>query len=78
MVKWPVGRFPAMALLGLGFRSVSMSPASIGPVKAMLLGLDVDALAAVMDDALDRPGSAQGMPMREVLKRFAETNNIPL
>ena len=66
----------AMALLGLGFRSVSMSPAAIGPIKAMLLGLDVDALAAVMNEALDRPG--QGMPMREVLKRFAETNNIPL
>ena len=66
----------AMALLGLGFRSVSMSPASIGPIKAMLLGLDVDALALAMNDALDRPG--QGMPMREVLKRFAETHNIPL
>ena len=66
----------AMALLGLGFRSVSMSPASIGPIKAMLLGLDVDALASVINDALDRPGP--GMPMREVLKRFAETHNIPL
>jgi phosphotransferase system enzyme I (PtsP) len=66
----------AMALLGLGFRSVSMSPASIGPIKAMLLGLDVDALSTVMNEALDRPGL--GMPMREVLKRFAETHNIPL
>ncbi len=27
----------AMALLGIGFRSVSMSPTAIGPVKAMLL-----------------------------------------
>ena len=27
----------AMALIGLGFRSLSMSPTSIGPVKAMLL-----------------------------------------
>ena len=42
----------------------------------MLLGLDVEALSAVMNDALDRPG--QTVPMREVLKRFAETNNIPL
>jgi phosphotransferase system enzyme I (PtsP) len=66
----------SMALLGLGFRSVSMSPASIGPVKAMLLGLDVTALAAVMNDALDR--SDDGVPMREILMRFAETNNIPL
>ena len=30
----------AMALIGLGFRSLSMSPTSIGPVKAMLLALD--------------------------------------
>ena len=65
-----------MALLGIGFRSVSMSPAAIGPVKAMLLGLDVDALAAVMNDALDRLDD--GVPMREILMRFAETHNIPL
>src|SRR6185295_5657035 len=26
----------AMALIGLGYRSISMSPGSIGPVKAML------------------------------------------
>ncbi len=30
----------AMALIGLGFRSISMAPASIGPVKAMILSLD--------------------------------------
>ncbi|TBZ24311.1 phosphoenolpyruvate--protein phosphotransferase [Rhizobium leguminosarum bv. viciae] len=53
----------AMALLGIGFRSISMSPASIGPVKAMLLGLDVGALTKAMD---------------EVLARFAESHNIPL
>jgi phosphotransferase system, enzyme I, PtsP len=33
----------AMALIALGYRSLSMSPASIGPVKAMLLSLDVGA-----------------------------------
>ncbi|RVC08610.1 phosphoenolpyruvate--protein phosphotransferase, partial [Mesorhizobium sp. M7A.F.Ca.AU.001.01.1.1] len=32
----------AMALIGLGFRSISMSPASIGPVKAMLTELPLD------------------------------------
>ncbi len=30
----------AMALIGIGYRSISMSPAAIGPVKAMLLSLD--------------------------------------
>ena len=66
----------AMALLGIGFRSISMSPASIGPVKAMLLGLDVGALAKVMDEVLDDHHAV--MPMREVLARFAESHNIPL
>ncbi|MDO6964799.1 phosphoenolpyruvate--protein phosphotransferase [Rhizobium alvei] len=66
----------AMALLGLGFRSVSMSPASIGPVKAMLLGLDTGVLRQVMDEALD--DTVSQVPMREILNRFAETHNIPL
>jgi phosphotransferase system enzyme I (PtsP) len=66
----------AMALLGVGFRSVSMSPAAIGPVKAMLLGLDLKALTNVMEEALNdtRPTAS----MREILVRFAESHNIPL
>ncbi|MBB2684041.1 MULTISPECIES: phosphoenolpyruvate--protein phosphotransferase [Rhizobium] len=66
----------AMALLGIGFRSISMSPASIGPVKAMLLGLDVGALSKAMDEVLD--DNTAMVPMREVLARFAESHNIPL
>ncbi|QIO73957.1 phosphoenolpyruvate--protein phosphotransferase [Rhizobium leguminosarum] len=66
----------AMALLGIGFRSISMSPASIGPVKAMLLGLDVGALTKAMDEVLDDHHALT--PMREVLARFAESHNIPL
>jgi len=38
----------AMALIGLGFRSISMAPASIGPVKAMILSLPADKLQAEM------------------------------
>ena len=34
----------AMTLIALGYRSLSMPPASIGPVKAMLLSLDAGAL----------------------------------
>ncbi|MET3856342.1 phosphoenolpyruvate--protein phosphotransferase [Rhizobium sp. OAE497] len=66
----------AMALMGIGFRSVSMSPASIGPVKAMLLGLDVTALAKVMDEALDDTHGTESM--RDILVRFASSHNIPL
>ncbi len=66
----------AMALLGVGFRSISMSPASIGPVKAMLLSLDAGALTAAVNEALDDRHATT--PMREVLARFAESHNIPL
>jgi phosphotransferase system enzyme I (PtsP) len=66
----------AMALLGLGFRSVSMSPASIGPVKAMLLGLDFQALSTVMEEALDDKHPTASM--RDILAGFAESHNIPL
>ncbi|SMC78413.1 phosphoenolpyruvate--protein phosphotransferase [Rhizobium sp. RU36D] len=66
----------AMALLGIGFRSISMSPTAIGPIKAMLLGLDVDRLAQELNDALDDHKSPE--PVRALLTRFAEDNNIPL
>jgi phosphotransferase system enzyme I (PtsP) len=66
----------AMALMGLGFRSISMSPASIGPVKAMLLGLDVKQLSDMMNAALDEGFPRE--PMRHILEKFAQANNLPL
>ncbi|WP_027061803.1 phosphoenolpyruvate--protein phosphotransferase [Mesorhizobium loti] len=66
----------AMALIGLGFRSISMSPASIGPVKAMLTELPLDELKAFFDDNLMAP--AQGLPMRALLQAFADDRSIPL
>ena len=66
----------AMALLGIGFRSVSMSPTAIGPIKAMLLGLDVGQLSEVLNAALDE--RKPGAPIREILAQFAEAHNIPL
>ena len=39
----------AMALIGLGYRSLSMSAAAIGPVKAMTLALDAGKLAGALD-----------------------------
>jgi len=66
----------AMALLGIGFRSVSMSPTAIGPVKAMLLSLDADKLSAMMQAALDDTKSQ--VPMRELLISFAAENGVPV
>lgn len=66
----------AMALIGLGFRSISMSAASIGPVKAMLAALDAGKLNTLLNDKLDKPNGAHSM--REWLLQFAEDNDIPL
>ncbi|MER8428291.1 MULTISPECIES: phosphoenolpyruvate--protein phosphotransferase [unclassified Mesorhizobium] len=66
----------AMALIGLGYRSISMSPASIGPVKAMLTELPLSELEAFFDDNLMAP--AQGLPMRALLQAFADDRSIPL
>ncbi len=66
----------AMALLGIGFRSVSMSPTAIGPVKAMLLALDADKLGAMMHAALD--DSKSQISMREMLVAFAAENGVPV
>ncbi|THV11600.1 phosphoenolpyruvate--protein phosphotransferase [Rhizobium rhizophilum] len=66
----------AMALLGIGFRSISMSPTAIGPVKAMLLGLDVGRLSEVLTAALD--DDTPGVSVRDLLIRHAEENTIPV
>ncbi len=66
----------AMALLALGFRSLSMSPAAIGPIKAMLRELDVGAAAAALKAQL---ADCDGCPsLRGTLAAFAETHGIPV
>lgn len=66
----------AMALIGLGYRSISMSPAAIGPVKSMLLSLDVGQLESTLLSALDENGNAK--PIRKLLVQFAENNKVNL
>jgi phosphotransferase system enzyme I (PtsP) len=66
----------AMALLGIGYRSISMSPAAIGPVKAMLAELPLEALTALMDDTLNAPTCEKDV--RAMLAAFAAENDIPL
>jgi phosphotransferase system enzyme I (PtsP) len=44
----------AMALVALGFRSLSMAPASIGPVKAMILALHAGRAENFLDELLKK------------------------
>jgi phosphotransferase system, enzyme I, PtsP len=66
----------AMALIGLGFRSVSMAATAVGPVKAMLLALDAGKLAEELNAALDDTRSQE--PIRKLLMRFATENGVPV
>jgi phosphotransferase system enzyme I (PtsP) len=66
----------AMALIGLGYRSFSMSPASIGPVKAMLLSLDAGAITAEMRRLLATAGDRG--TLRQALAGFAAARGVPV
>jgi phosphotransferase system enzyme I (PtsP) len=66
----------AMALIGLGFRSLSMSASAIGPVKSMLLSLDAEALSSRLKGLLDT--SHSGVKIREELKAFAAATGVEL
>ena len=64
----------AMALIGLGYRSISMSPASIGPVKSMVLSLDTKVLERWLEEHM----GAGGGSLREGLQRFAEEQGVEI
>jgi phosphotransferase system enzyme I (PtsP) len=64
----------AMALIGLGFRSISMAPASVGPIKAMVLSLDTQKLAETLNGLVD--GNCP--TIRRELTEFARKENIDI
>ncbi|WP_153771316.1 phosphoenolpyruvate--protein phosphotransferase [Labrenzia sp. CE80] len=66
----------AMALVGLGYRDLSMSPASLGPIKAMLRSLDAGRLSARLLPRLE-PGHPEAN-IREFLKRYASEMDVAL
>jgi len=54
----------ALALLGLGFRSFSMSPSNIGPVKALVRAVDVSAVEEIVTEELARGCDAVSLRKR--------------
>ncbi|MFV0294523.1 MAG: putative PEP-binding protein, partial [Hyphomicrobiaceae bacterium] len=65
----------AAALIGIGLKSLSMAPASIGPVKAMVLSLDAERISNFI-----LPLIAPGMhgSVRDALARFAENEGLEI
>jgi len=66
----------AMTLIGIGYRGLSMSPTSIGPVKAMLLALNVSEVTSFVTDLLAQKNGASSV--RAELHAFAQAKGVPL
>jgi len=64
----------ALALIALGVRSLSMAPASIGPVKTMILSLDAARATKLLDDLI-RKGA---LDIRQQLEAFAKSEGIEI
>lgn len=62
----------AMALLGLGLRSISMSAASVGRVKMMVRSLDLPALSNYISGLYNSPVHS----LRGALEEFAENHGV--
>lgn len=73
MASQPLG---ALALLSLGYRSLSISATAHGPIKAMILDLDIRKAQAMMAPLLDAPSGS--VSIRDSLKAFAEAEGLSL
>jgi phosphotransferase system enzyme I (PtsP) len=62
----------AMALIGIGLTRFSITPAAVGPIKAMIRSLDRGALLPVMEEMLALPPA----DMRGALAKWAEGQGV--
>jgi phosphotransferase system enzyme I (PtsP) len=62
----------AMALVGLGFRQLSMTPSAIGPIKTMVRSLSVGELKRYLDSLKD----VSTHSLREKLREFAVDHGV--
>lgn len=64
----------AMALVGLGVRRLSVTPAAIGPLKAMIRAIEVAPLAAQLSQWMETPAT----PLRSELEAWASAHQYPI
>ena len=64
----------ALVLAGIGFKSISMSPSAIGPIKSLIRNLDLGGLRKVLLPAIDEIDGAQ--TLRELLEDFVDSHGI--
>jgi len=64
----------ALALLAVGIRRLSITPAAVGPIKAMVRSLDLEAATARMEEMLAHPPA----DMRGALQEWADQQGVEL
>ena len=64
----------AMALMGIGITNFSITPAAVGPVKAMIRSLDASAVTAKVEALLAKPPR----DMRKTLTDWAKRHGVAL
>ena len=64
----------AMALIGIGIRNFSITPAAVGPIKAMVRSID----AAVVTTRIEKMLAKPPREMRRLLTDWAKRHSIPL
>jgi len=65
-------RLEALALLGLGLRRLSITPASVGPIKELVRKVDLGEIGAAMNQWLSSPPPN----LREALAQWAQEREI--
>ncbi|TMJ05464.1 MAG: phosphoenolpyruvate--protein phosphotransferase [Alphaproteobacteria bacterium] len=73
LASQPIG---ALALIALGYRSLSLSASSVGPVKSMVLDLDAAKATALMRPLLE--GAHRKEKVRDKLEAFAAAEGLQL
>jgi phosphotransferase system enzyme I (PtsP) len=74
LASQPLG---ALALVAIGYRSLSLTPSAMGPVKAMLLELDSRKAAQFLCAVMEKT-AAGGMPIRAQLENFATSSGLQI
>jgi len=65
-------RLEALALLGIGFRRLSITPAAVGPIKELVRKVDLGEITEAMNGWLNDPNAN----LRQELQAFAEARGI--
>jgi phosphotransferase system, enzyme I, PtsP len=73
LASQPIG---ALALAAIGYRSLSLTPSAVGPVKAMLIDLDSRKAAGFLYQLMDKPNRA--MSIRAQLEKFAADESLQI